>query len=408
MGASREGIFAALTAAGMPEIPAQFSVTPFPHTIPHAILAEIGCFIRLFDLVTTRPSWQEMVTADALPVGRRKRPEVCFFTAWDFHLSPEQGWQLIECNDNGSGFVFAGMINRIFYELSDVGQCETLEPPPPVSVITEHIANMVRREGEAFFGSFPEGVFLILDDAESLQKGKFRQELLLLRDVFRVRGWHSAIGSPEEIRWDGRRLLWNGREVSFIVNRSTDFFWQAEVFDALRAAYQDGSVYVAPNPFTYATRSDKCLLEFLSLPYWDTALGILPEERAVLSAHVPPTYRLREDNIEEIARRKEEFFFKPVHGFAGRGALRSVEVGRSRLRRLLKKGEGYIAQKIVPKPLLRGKGIPESLLLWTDLRVWAYRGERFMVSGRASCRPDLLDLTPPGGWIPTYSEMPRS
>jgi hypothetical protein len=408
MSVSRQRLFAALTAAGMPEIPAQFSVTPFPQIIPQATLAEIDRFIRLFDRVTTSPSWQEMVIADILPVARRKRSEVCFFTAWDFHLSPEQGWQLIECNDNGSGFVFAGMINRIFYELADGGQRETLEPPPPVSVITDHIANMVRHESEAFFGSLPEKLFLVLDDAESLQRGKFRQELFLLRDIFRARGWRSAVGSPAEMRWDGRRLLWDGQEVSFIINRSTDFFWQAEVFGALRAAYQDGSVYVAPNPFTYATRSDKSLLEILSLPEWDTALGILPEQRAVLSAHVPPTYRLREGNVEQIARRKEEFFFKPVHGFAGRGVLRSIEVGQSRLHRLLKKGEKYIAQKRVPKPLLRGEGIPESLSLWTDLRVWAYRGERFMVSGRASSRPDVLELTPPGGWIPTYPEALRS
>jgi hypothetical protein len=402
IGELRDRLFAALTAAGMPNIPEQFSVTPFPHTVPHAILEEIDAFIRVFDRVTTRPAWQQMVTADAPPIARRKRPEVCFFTSWDFHLSPEQGWQLIECNDNGSGFLFAGLINRIFYELSDLRQCEALEPPPPISVIAEHIATMVRREAEAFFGSLPEGIFLILDDAESLHRGKFRQELLLLRDVFRVRGWQSAVGLPDEMQWDGRRLLWNGQEVSFIVNRSTDFFWQADVFAALRAAYQAGSVYVAPNPFTYATRSDKRLLEFLSLPHWDTDLGILPEERTVLSAHVPATYQLRADNIEEIARRKEEFFFKPFHGFAGRGVLTSAEVGRSRLRRLVKKGEGYIAQKMVPKPLLQGKTIPESLMLWTDLRVWAYRGERFLLSGRASRRSDVLDLNPPGGWLPTF------
>jgi len=401
IGEFSDKLFAALSAAGMPKIPEQFSVTPFPLVIPRATLAEIDDFIGVFDRVTTSPSWQQMVTGDVPLIARRKRPEVCFFTAWDFHLSPDQGWQLIECNDNGSGFLFAGLINRIFYELSDLGQCEAFEPPPPMSEITEHIATMVRREAVAFFGSFPEGMFLILDDAESLEKGRFRQELSLLRDIFRVWGWPSAVGSPADTQWDGKRLLWDRQEVSFIVNRSTDFFWQANVFAALREAYEAGSVYVAPNPFTYATRSDKRLLEFLSLPDWDTDLGILPEDRAVLSARVPATYQLRGNNIEEIARRKGEFFFKPLHGFAGRGVLTSAEVGRSRLLRLVKKGEGYIAQKRVPKPLLQGKTIPESLKLWTDLRVWAYRGEPFLLSSRASRRSDALDLNPPGGWLPT-------
>jgi hypothetical protein len=402
LGEFRDRFFAALTAAGMPKVPEEFSVAPFAHIVPHATVAEIDAFIGVFDRVSTRPAWQRIVTADAPPIARSKRPEVCFFTAWDFHLSPDLGWHLIECNDNGSGFLFAGLINRIFYELSDSRQRKTLEPPPHVSVITERIAAMVSQEAEMFFGSLPDGMFLILDDAESLEKGRFRQELLLLCDLFRVRGWQSAVGTADQMQWDGKHLLWNGQEVSFIVTRSTDFFWQADVFAALRAAYQVGAVYVAPNPFTYATRSDKRLLEFLSLPDWDTDLGILPEERVVLSAHVPPTYRLGENNIEEIARKKEEFVFKPFHGFAGRGVLTSGELGRSRLRRLVKKAGGYVAQKKIPKPLLRGKNVPEDLALWTDLRVWAYRGQRFLLSSRASRRSDTLDLNPPGGWLPTF------
>lgn len=62
--------------------------------------------------------------------------------------------------------------------------------------------------------------------------------------------------------------------MSFIVNRSTDFLWQSEDFCALRKAYHAGRVYGAPNPFTYATRSDKRLLEWLSLPHWDKELVI--------------------------------------------------------------------------------------------------------------------------------------
>jgi hypothetical protein len=327
---------------------------------------------------------------------------VCFFTAWDFHLSPEQGWQLIECNDNGSGFFFAGLINRLFYELSALGQDYSIEPPASVGVFKEQLMSFIEREAKEFFGVLPDGLFLILESADALPRGKFYRELILLRDLLRRRNWPSEIAAPNELRWDGEDLLWNKQPVSFIINRSTDFFWEAEVFSALRAAYLEGKIYVAPNPLTYATRSDKRLLEFLSFPYWDQQLGIHAKERAVLSAHVPATYLLREDNIEEIAGRKEQFFFKPVHGFAGHGVLTGGQVGLARLRRLLRKGSGYVAQKKVPKPRLNVEGAAENIALWTDLRVWAYRGERFLVSGRASKRPDLLDLMPPAGWLPTF------
>ncbi len=76
----------------------------------------------------------------------------------------------------------------------------------------------------------------------------------------------------------------------------------------------------------------------------------------------------------------------------GRRLIDSAAVGRARLRRLVAHGEGYVAQKRVAKPCFEIAGEP----LWTDLRVWAYRGEIFHLSGRASRRPDRLDLTPPG------------
>ena len=234
---------------------------------------------------------------------------------------------------------------------------------------------------------------------KSLHRGKFRTEFRLLCDLFRLKGWRAEVGCPAETRWNGRQLLFDGQPVCFIVNRSTDFFWQSEDFSALRRAYEAGQVYVAPNPFTYATRSDKRLLEWLSQVRWDEDLGIRPGERQVLSAHVPETHVVRAENLEMLAQRRHDLVFKPLHGFAGHGLLDSAAVGRARLRRLMKHGEGYVAQKWVPKPCIDVEGRP----LWTDLRVWAYRGQILLLSGRASRRLDRLELTPPGGWIPTYA-----
>lgn len=396
-------MFPALREAGMPDVPGEFSVTLFHQEIPSPVMAEMDTFIRIFDAVTSRPTWQDAVTASAPPIARHRRPEVCFFSAWDFHLPPGQpsGWQLIEFNDNGSGFLYAALVNRLFYELSGLGERRDIEPPDEFTVLAEHLADLVEREARGFFGELPDGLLLVLDDADSLEHGRFRGELILLRDLLRRRGRMAEIASPAETHWDGRRLLTAGREVRFIVNRSTDFLWEGRVFEALRAAYEAGCVYAAPNPFTYATRSDKRLLQLLSHPHLDGTLGIRPEERAVLSDHVPETRLVIEGEVAELARRKQELVFKPAHGFAGRGLLESSRVGRSRLRRLLKQGREYVAQKRVPKPRLGGDGADGSPL-WTDLRVWAYRGERFLLSGRASRRPDILDLTPPGGWIPTF------
>ncbi len=407
----RDDLVRELRRAGMRDVPGRFSVASAYQTIPRDTLAGIDEFIRLFDRVTTRPAWQEA----ALPERRdRARPhgEVCFFSAWDFHLPPGRpdAWQLIEFNDNGSGLLFAALINRALWELSDSFLRAEVETPPAFDAIVRRLAEIVEAEATAFFGGRPEGALLIVDDAESLRAGRFRDELALLRDGLSRAGWRVGLAAPEELRRDAARLLWKGSQVAFVVNRSTDFFFEDEKLAALREAWREGRVYVAPNPFSYATRSDKRLLEPLSRPVRDDVLGIRPEERELLSAHVPETWLVREEDLDALSRRKGELVFKPAHGFAGRGLLPSARVGRSRLRRLLQRGEGYVAQRRVEKSrlVLPSPDAPNAgdLPVWTDLRVWAWRGERLLLSGRASRHPERIDLAAPGGWIATYPAAP--
>ena len=398
-------LFAALRASGMSEVPEGFSVALVAQEIPAEVLAEIDEFVRVFDRVTSRPIWQEGVTSSAPEDVRQHRPEVCFFSAWDFHLpagAPER-WQLIEFNDNGSGFVFAALINHHFHQLSGLYRQRGLEPPPNVEAFSERLLGMIEREATGFLGEAKSELFLILDDPESLAHGKFRDELVLLRDLVRQRGYPAELATPEALSWSGRDLLFQRRAVSFVVNRSTDFLWEGEAFSALKASHREGRVYVAPNPFTYATRSDKRLLEALSCSDRDIELGVQPDERTLLSSHVPETRLVSEENVEELALRKQELVFKPARGYASRGLLPSAQVGRRRLRRLLGKGEEYVAQRRVSKTLLPIPGAENDGHLWADLRVWAYRGERYLISGRGSRRPDVLDLKPPGGWLPTYA-----
>jgi hypothetical protein len=319
--------YTALQAAGMPDVPGEFSVVPDHQVIPAAILAEISDFIRAFDRVTGRMTWQAAALREAPVIAQLRRPEVCFFSAWDFHLPPEGGCRLIEFNDNGSGFLFAAIINALYHEVVGLGQERQIATPAGLPAFEHHIADLIEREAKAFFGEGRADLFFVLDDADSLQQGKFRRELELLVELLRRRGWRAELGCPAELRWDGQRALFQQEAVGFIVNRSTDFFWQGQCFAALRSAYRAGSVYAAPNPFTYATRSDKRLLEWLSLPDWDKDLGIEPAVRRILSAHVPETHLIRNENLDALAQRKKDFAFKPLHGFAGRGLLASAAVG---------------------------------------------------------------------------------
>jgi hypothetical protein len=402
-----------LRRAGMRDVPDRFSVASAQQAIPRDVLTGIDEFIRLFERVTTRPAWQDAFAAGTRDPERRPGGEACFFSAWDFHLPPgrPEAWQLIEFNDNGSGLLFAALINRTLWELSGASLRAEVETPPAFDAVVRRVADSVEREATAFFGARPEGALLIVDDADSLRAGRFRDELALLRDGLGRAGWKAGLAAPEELRRAGARLLWKDCEVAFVVNRSTDFLFEDERLAPLREAWRGGHVYVAPNPFTYATRSDKRLLEPLSRPVQDAPLGIRPQEREIFSAHVPETWVVREDNLDALASRKGELVFKPAHGFAGRGLLPSAGVGRSRLRRLLQRGEAYVAQRRVEKSRLVLSPPPPGsaeVPVWTDLRVWAWRGERLLVSGRASRHPERIDLEPPAGWLATYPAALRA
>ncbi|MGZ5114385.1 MAG: hypothetical protein ACXWBV_18215, partial [Usitatibacter sp.] len=132
----------------MPDVPERFSVALVPQVVPRALLAAIDSFIRVFDRVTMRPAWQEAMTATGPAIARQRRSEVCFFSAWDFHLPPERPdrFQLIECNDNGSGMMFAAIVNRLFYELCAVGERRALEEPPSVAAFGQRVLGMIRTE----------------------------------------------------------------------------------------------------------------------------------------------------------------------------------------------------------------------------------------------------------------------
>jgi hypothetical protein len=125
-------------------------------------------------------------------------------------------------------------------------------------------------------------------------------------------------------------------------------------------------------------------------PMWMLRLGLLIYDHLGGRRILPPTR-----NVD----------FELHHGALGaplkRHYAHGLEFSDCGVRRLITHGQGYLAQRFVPKPSLEIDGVT----LRADLRVWAYRGEIFHFSGRASGRPDRLELTPPAGCLPTYASL---
>jgi hypothetical protein len=175
----------------MPDVPSEFSVVPQHQVIPAAILAEISDFIRTFDRVTGRMTWQTAALREAPVIAQLKRPEVCFFSAWDFHLPPEGGCWLIEFNDNGSGFLFAAIINALYQEIIELRQKEQLAVPAGVPAFEQHIADLIEREAKAFFASAPPTCLLCSTMLTPYSKASFAAS-----SSFSLSCCASAVGGP--------------------------------------------------------------------------------------------------------------------------------------------------------------------------------------------------------------------
>ena len=145
-----ERFFAALQAAGMPGVPAEFSVVPRP---------EIAKFIRVFDTVTAREPWRAAALKEAPAIAQLRRSEVCFFSAWDFHLPPEGGCQFIEFNDNSSGFLFAAIINDLHHEVATLGDDKSLAPPAKFSAFNRRIGELAEQEARSLLREAPSTCF---------------------------------------------------------------------------------------------------------------------------------------------------------------------------------------------------------------------------------------------------------
>ena len=245
-----------LQCAGLPPIPEVFSVVPAAQTIHREIIEEIEAFIRVFDSVTTRASWVDRTLRELPPAGQKRR-EVCFFSAWDFHIPPDspKRWQLIEFNDNGSGFMFAARINRCFYELAGLEGDRFIEAIPPLPEFGHRLRKMVEQEAQGFHDDIPDGLFLVLDDSRVPTNREVSARASPAQGAVPAMGPDLEIGAPEDLTWTGEELSYCGTPVSFIVNRSTDFLWERETFAPLRLAHRGDHVYVAPNSLNYTTPS---------------------------------------------------------------------------------------------------------------------------------------------------------
>lgn len=341
--------------------------------VAEAHLQRMADIVAAIERVVALPAWRERVLAYAPESARYVPAAAGVFLGYDFHLGAD-GPQLIEINTNAGGALLNVKLLRAQREC-----CAQLEMLPTEQIAIEaELVRMFRAESQLARGDAPLRRVAIVDEAPAAQF--LAPEFELFRQLFESAGWEAYVLSPDQLQFDGRRLLHAGQSIDLVYNRLTDFSLDDPGNTALRAAYLADAVVLTPHPRAHALYADKRNLAALSDDGWLASIGVGENDRRLLRAGVPATEAVTPENAPRFWDERKRWFFKPSAGFGSKAAYRGDKV-TTRVFAEIARG-GYVAQRLVPpsERRLLVDGVEQDLKI--DLRNFVYRGAVQLVSAR--------------------------
>lgn len=231
--------------------PHLFSSVPVFLTRTH--VAEISAAVSTIERVIAMPSYAAAAIARAPSVARHAFGPRGVFYGYDFHLGAD-GPKLIEINTNAGGALLNALLGRAQKACCPEMASLTCAPRPLDSLEGEFVA-MFRREFALQRGDGPLRAVAIVDDDPEAQY--LYAEFLLFQQMFRAAGLEAFIVAGNALTFEGGQLRAAGNVIDLVYNRLTDFYFESSSHDALREAYETGSVVVTPDPHAHALHADK-------------------------------------------------------------------------------------------------------------------------------------------------------
>jgi hypothetical protein len=327
------------------------------------------------EAVVQNEAYRERALAGLAETTRVDRGALGAFLGFDFHLAAD-GPKLIEINTNAGGAllsIYQGHAQRPCCD-SIRDAVGTVDASALEGVLFEMLCNEWRLErGEEELRSIA-----IVDRSPSAQF--LYPELLLFRRLFERRGLRAAVADPSELTLREGRLWLQGSPVDLIYNRLTDFLLESPDNRVLREALLEGAAVVTPSPRAHALYANKRNLTILSdaelLRSWDVELSHIE----TLESGVPRSVLVTSGNADTLWSRRRELFFKPLAGYASRGAYRGSKLTRRVWRSIVE--SDYVAQQLVP-PSHRCVPVDGQLReLKLDVRCYVYDGAIQLLGAR--------------------------
>jgi uncharacterized circularly permuted ATP-grasp superfamily protein len=179
---------------------------------------------------------------------------------------------------------------------------------------------------EEFLGRKPERkpVIAIVD----LKGLPTQKEFELFRDYFASQGYNSLICSPDELEFDGKRLIYKGVEIDIVYKRLlvNEYLPILESAPALLEAYRAGAICMVNN-FRSKLVHKKAIFAVLTNEKYAHLFN--EAELAGIKAHVPWTRKFREEKtfnqseeielVEWTRSNKGKLVLKPNDDYGGHG-----------------------------------------------------------------------------------------
>ena len=346
--------------------------------------------IAAVEHVAALPAYAAAVGAWAPPIAARPVRPRGVYVGYDFHLDAD-GPRLIEINTNAGG----GLLNLVLAR-AQRACCPEAAPFSPLALHDEQSAvEMFRQEWRLSRGNAPLTSIAIVDDAP--RKQYLYPEFLLFERLFWRHGIDAVIADPTELgRRDGA-VWFNERRIDLIYNRLTDFALADRAHAALRAAYEADHVVLTPHPHAHALYADKRNLALLTEPARLRALGVDDATIRTLGSGIARTIVVDPADAQTLWQRRRELFFKPVAGYAGKGAYRGDKLTKRVFDEILR--TPYVAQALIPPSARR---TPGEQFLKLDVRNYVYAGKVQNLAARLYQGQTTNFRTPGGGFAPVF------
>jgi len=346
--------------------------------------------IAAAERVLALPAYAAAVGAWAPAIATRPVSARGVYVGYDFHLDAD-GPRLIEINTNAGG----GLLNLLLAR-AQRACCPEAAPFSPLEHHNEQsVVEMFRQEWRLSRGDAPLTYIAIVDDAPREQY--LYPEFLLFERLFRRHGIDGVIADPASLHLRDGALWYNERRIDLIYNRLTDFALDDPAHAAVRAAYEADQVVLTPHPRAHALYADKRNLALLTDPTRLRALGVDDATMQTLSAGIARTIVVDPADAPTLWQRRRELFFKPVAGYAGKGAYRGDKLTRRVFDEILR--APYVAQTLIPPSARR---TPGEQFLKLDVRNYVYAGAVQNLAARLYQGQTTNFRTPGGGFAPVF------